>query len=465
MTRVSLILAVVILMVWALPAYAVNGILEIHDGQQVLHVWGTNYEMGYAHGYLLADQIMAMMRVYAFPPPDAGTALYEAARLFVLNNFAFEEDLTNEAQGLYDGMLDAGIPTYVDVLQRDFDVDDVLTYIGLADLNSLFCATVIGWNTTTVNDGTLNGLLAATHNTDYVREREDPWLAARCSVLLAMTPSDPNQQPFLSLTLAGMPGIIAGINEQGIGLYLNKGRVDVPYEELNLDPLPEPGPWLTRKALALRDFDGDEINTIEDVFAFFEEENHFSSSMYQVFGPTERSDPPAGVLEINNKERTVAYPDDDPTLTDCMVTLNWEDKLSGVPTGNYAAIRYNHSRELINETYGGDLLLTNMWDFLHEMQLHIPLFPTMQSMILIPDLMRLAIAFSDETGTAPNHDPVWHDIEDLFLTPAVDDDTAPDDDVVDDDTDDDTTPDDDDDDDNDQADDDDDDNDDGCGCS
>ncbi len=47
------------------PALAVNGVILDQQigaegkGYTVLHVWGTHREMGYAHGYLLADQIVA----------------------------------------------------------------------------------------------------------------------------------------------------------------------------------------------------------------------------------------------------------------------------------------------------------------------------------------------------------------------------------------------------------------------
>ncbi len=50
----------------ALPALAVNGVILDQQvdaegkGYTVLHVWGSHYDMGYAHGYLLADEIVAI---------------------------------------------------------------------------------------------------------------------------------------------------------------------------------------------------------------------------------------------------------------------------------------------------------------------------------------------------------------------------------------------------------------------
>ena len=40
----------------ALAETPVNGTLRDGGDHQVLHVWGTHYEMGYAHGYLLPSR-------------------------------------------------------------------------------------------------------------------------------------------------------------------------------------------------------------------------------------------------------------------------------------------------------------------------------------------------------------------------------------------------------------------------
>jgi hypothetical protein len=67
----SLSAATLMLFIFALisvaapPALAVNGVILDQQvdaegkGYTVLHVWGTHREMGYAHGYLLADEIVA----------------------------------------------------------------------------------------------------------------------------------------------------------------------------------------------------------------------------------------------------------------------------------------------------------------------------------------------------------------------------------------------------------------------
>ncbi len=102
-------IALLVLLAIPVSAFAVNGMLYDDNGQRVLHVWGDNYEMGYAHGYYLGPEIMAMMTVYTFPPEGAGPWLYRWARWFITTHFFFEQDLLDEMQGMYDGMIDAGV--------------------------------------------------------------------------------------------------------------------------------------------------------------------------------------------------------------------------------------------------------------------------------------------------------------------------------------------------------------------
>ncbi|HPQ69014.1 MAG TPA: hypothetical protein PKW95_07780 [bacterium] len=467
------LIALLVLLTFPVCAFAVNGMLYDDNGQRVLHVWGDNYEMGYAHGYFLGPEIMAMMTVYTFPPEGAGPWLYRWARWFITTHFYFEPELLDELQGMYDGMIDAGVDPYVEVLERDFDRDDLLTLFGLADLNSLFCATVIGFDSVTDDVPELNGALVVAHNTDYAKEEEDPWLAGKSSIIIAYTPDDPNQMPFVSLSFAGSPGVVAGMNAAGIGVVINKGRYIIPVEEMNLDPLPEPGPWLARKALATRDFNGDQEDTIDDYFDYFVGVNHFSASIYQVFGPSDRSDPPTAALEINNETRAMRYVEDDANLApDVLVTLNYEYMLMPAPQpGDAAYERLAKATQLINEEYARSLSFVNLWDYLEQLQLDSDIFTSQQSSIMAPDTMRLALKTADDSGPAPLQTEYWHDFADLFAMPPVDDDTTDDDTTDDDTTDDDTTDDDtidddeaDDDDDEADDDDDDDDDDDGCGC-
>jgi|GEM_PF-2572324 len=47
--------------VWLPATEVVNGSLAEIEGISVLRIWGTPYEKGYAHGYLLAEDITTML--------------------------------------------------------------------------------------------------------------------------------------------------------------------------------------------------------------------------------------------------------------------------------------------------------------------------------------------------------------------------------------------------------------------
>src|SRR4030042_4379008 len=69
-TMKKLMVMLGILLACSLPAAVhaqtqqVKGELTFIDGKRVLRVWGTHYEMGYAHGYLLAAEIVDMLEEY-----------------------------------------------------------------------------------------------------------------------------------------------------------------------------------------------------------------------------------------------------------------------------------------------------------------------------------------------------------------------------------------------------------------
>jgi hypothetical protein len=393
----------------------IHGILREHEGQKLLYLWGTNYEMGFAHGYLLGADIMALMRVYAFPPPGAGPLIYDYARHLARTLFDYsDQQLMDEAQGIYDGMIAGGVPAYVDVLHRKFDVWDVITFNAVNDIFSLFCASVIGWNTTTLADPALNGQLAIAHNTDFTLEEEDPWLVGEKSVIYAYEPSDPKQQRFVSVTLAGALGSPVVFNESGVVAILNLGRAYQFPENPDLDPKPEITGWPSRRAAAYRDYDGDGVYTINDYFAAFENVLQLTSMINHPAGPRSLSDPPTAALEINNASRAMRYPSDDPNLyPDVFLILNWEDVL--VPERvESEEFRYQLAKFLINTAYQRNLTLEHLQDFLRKLRGSWSTVATMQSMIFLPEEMRFGVAFSDEEVESPDKELVWYDFEELF---------------------------------------------------
>jgi hypothetical protein len=408
----------------------INGELaEFENGVRVLRLWGTNYEMGYAHGYLLGPEVLHMMEVYAFPPPDTGTWLYDLARSFVMNNFEYPLDFREEAQGVLDGMIASGVEAFVPVLGRNLEVEDIMTFTSLPEVAGLLCTTVIGWGAATSSVPEIEGTLIAAHNTDHVIEPDEAFYIGEKGILFVYHPSGEDKQPFISVTYPGFMGLVAGVNASGIGLLMNRGLYEVPPSEWDLDPKMAPGTWYAREALALRDIDSDGAENILDIMAFYDDVRVFTPFLVQVFGPVDGNDPPTVTMEINNATRTVRYPEEDPIFSpDIMLTLNWEDKLLPERTGR-PEMRYQSSNYYINIMYQRVLSEQNLWHFLRQMSGQDPFSITAHSTLFLPDKRKLALSLWSDFENTPATNHAWFDFDELFMYLPTDDD---DDDVNDD---------------------------------
>ena len=95
------------------PAPAVNGYLEDVEGQKVLHVWGTHYEMGYAYGYLNGGGIQAMIEDYTIDQ-YLGQSMYLLIRAAAAAYIEIPSPFDEEFQGMIDGMAAAGVDMFID---------------------------------------------------------------------------------------------------------------------------------------------------------------------------------------------------------------------------------------------------------------------------------------------------------------------------------------------------------------
>jgi len=421
------ILALFLIGALCLPAFAINGVMSEADGQRVMHVWGTNYEMGYAHGFLLGEEVLQMMELYIFPIDAAGLAEYEWKKDFVQANFDFPPKLLDEAQGMFDGMIDAGVSTFSPILGRYLTLEDQLLAIATRDLAGLLCTTVIGWDSATVNDPDLEGRTLAGHNTDFRYQFRDPYFAGAHGVIVAYSPSDPDYQRFVAATFPGFLGIVSGINEAGVGLFTNRGAYWMSLDEMILDPKRDVGVWSTREALSLLDVDQDGEQTIDDILVYYDDVLHFGSLLVQVFSPADRGDPPAAVLEINNHGRAVRYPEEDPDIgPDMIVALNWEDKI--MPNRQVLhELRYQQQVQILVDEFHKEISVDRVWDYLYRNRGQFPISVTFQTMLYLPEEMRLGVFLWTEEDDVPAENNVWYDFEDLFLPHPADDDDDDDD--------------------------------------
>lgn len=247
-------LALLLLCAPAAPSAAqeVTGRLETIQGVRVLTLWGNNYQKGYAHGYLLAENIADILENYMI------------GQLFNLETYPLETLLFAyyvrvpirywlELQGLYDG-IKAKIKSqglYSHKLQREFQPIDLLRF-NMAETLPLnyMCSSLSGWGS-----GTENGDLLFARDLDFGSSGD---LAEQNNLIIVYD----NRQFLLSrknlitFSFPGFIGCLTGINEDGVGAASHYGNSNAPVEDY-FTILPKtytPMSMLVRQVLETRRF-------------------------------------------------------------------------------------------------------------------------------------------------------------------------------------------------------------------
>ncbi|MCK4312369.1 MAG: hypothetical protein KAW88_06515, partial [Candidatus Cloacimonetes bacterium] len=230
MKRIIFVLIFVICIISFSYSQTVNGDTLTVDGKKILKVWGTHYERGYATGYLLGDRIKSLSENYFISYFFFNNAvLYESTRTYYLNNFEVEDKYQNEAQGIIDGMIYAGIDLYSNTLQRDIDENDILLSNAIIDLLALdelqrddesWCSSLSSWGESTILDPELNGDLVITRNMDWTPHNE----LLENHLLVVHFPIEENETNWLAFTFPGLFGALSALNEDGLCAFMNMGN-------------------------------------------------------------------------------------------------------------------------------------------------------------------------------------------------------------------------------------------------
>jgi hypothetical protein len=337
-------MALGILLAFSLPAAVhaqtgqVKGELTFIDGKPVLRVWGTHYEMGYAHGYLLAPEIVAMLEDYML------------GRLLDRQNYWRTRNLLNwytripqayrqEMQGVYDGMVDAlgKEALYSETIDDYFEPVDLLAFNMIPEIFRLYfssqnfsakpaelCSSISGWE-----EGTADGNLIFARNLDF-GEPGDLLEASTLIIAYEHRESRTRQKSWVSIAWPGYLGCLTGMNENGIGAGLNLGNEQPSLNQLlfNLAGIYIGLPfYYTSTAFALRQvvenspslLFPDPIGAFRTTLGII---NIAGSFDIHLFSPARGSGiglyPPAAILECSNRgtalRTTAENRDDDPEL-------------------------------------------------------------------------------------------------------------------------------------------------------
>ena len=142
---------------WLNPTESVNGTLTTLENMRVLKLHGTFYEMGYAHGYLLAPEIYERQELELSQPGVAD--FYENQVLPNIHLFNIRDQYMDEIGRMYAGFVArGGGSVYSGLLKRAVTLDDA---IALNCINTLVSRSAYSsfsaWNSTTHDSTTITG--------------------------------------------------------------------------------------------------------------------------------------------------------------------------------------------------------------------------------------------------------------------------------------------------------------------
>jgi predicted choloylglycine hydrolase len=175
-----------------------GGWLEEYNGVKILYVNGSNYEMGYQHGYLLKEEAKQNLR--AFLNYTNEVTYEELLEIWNIMKHYMPPEYIEEIQGLADG---GGIP-----------FEDVVAGYMTIVWSDMGCFGISAWG-----PATKDGRLYHTRSFDQPFDIQDPIsgkYAHENSILVVRNPD--NGYASLCPSVAGSMHDGGGINEQGIAI-------------------------------------------------------------------------------------------------------------------------------------------------------------------------------------------------------------------------------------------------------
>jgi hypothetical protein len=198
------------------PAVAVHGAFAVEQGVRTLRLWGSSREMGFAHGYLLAEEIVPFLDQFVVNLPFVvGVERYRDRVVpFVEKKMAFTPAEEEELAGIVDGIKAKLGPggARIQSLDREIAVVDLKAGNTFGDWAAFACSSFSVWGAATVDGGTLTA-----RNFDYFPHPKLEQLVT----LIARAPADPAARRWVTVGYPGLIGVISGMNEEGVGLFVH----------------------------------------------------------------------------------------------------------------------------------------------------------------------------------------------------------------------------------------------------
>jgi len=280
-------------------AEGVHGSLTVEHGQTILRVWGTPFEMGFAHGALLRDAIVDVVENYALQVVPPATLATTGAVLAKVGDIS--PALREEAAAIVEGMKSAG-GAHVPALDRELTANDLLTLNAMTDLVAIGCSSLSTWGDGVATD--LAGAPMVVRNLDWSTDED----LLEHQIILVTMPSDPTRQPLVSVGFAGYIACLSCMNEAGVTALFNMGYGDGVGSIATAAAGFAPANLLLRDALERSDVDGDGVSRADDIASAVWAARHVGSYIVHLVEPTHQGSVPARVLEVESDGVAIRRP-------------------------------------------------------------------------------------------------------------------------------------------------------------
>ncbi len=211
-----------------------HGALRWVKGLPVLQLTGTARERGFAHGFLVGEQIVDFFEFYVLEDSWQSAARYEAEFApFLQSHFDYDPEYLAEVDAVVEGMRASGMDMRVAWLGRGFQRVDLLAinaYIerraaqpspaATPSLNGPACTQFAFWGEATQGSELEGGLIAGRNMDGEVDLRK---VTVSHFLLFAVDPSEPGRRRWVSAMWPGFVGTITGLNEEGLYAMENAG--------------------------------------------------------------------------------------------------------------------------------------------------------------------------------------------------------------------------------------------------
>lgn len=186
----------------------VTGRLDSIDGARVLTVWGKPHERGFAHGYLLAPDIVSLLDGYLRETVTNPAEFERRAQAF-LRMMSLLPRYQDEVRGMLEGIQKRlGDAARIAVLDRAITYDDLFTVACIPELSRLACSSFAAWGSLTGDGGTICGRNLDWHGIQALHGTE---------LIIAHLPDDSTRsRGWVSVTWPGFSGALTAMNDAGV---------------------------------------------------------------------------------------------------------------------------------------------------------------------------------------------------------------------------------------------------------